>query len=78
MGFIKPSLDQLMRDAYNGTESVSVHISNEIIQELYNYSTEDGNNWIEEHHKIPADKIIKAEVFAENTSSPILHITYKR
>jgi hypothetical protein len=78
MGFIKPSLDQLMRDAYNGTESVSVHISHEIIQELHNYSPEDGNNWIEEHYKIPADKIIKADVFAENTSSPILHITYKR
>jgi len=78
MGFIKPSLDQLMRDAYNNTESVSVHISHEMIQELHWYTTNEEQQWIEEHYKIPADKIIKAEVFSESTSSPILHITYKR
>lgn len=78
MGFIKPSLDQLMRDAANGTESISVHISSEIIQELHNYSPEDGNKWIEEHYKIPADKIVKTDIFSERSSSPILHITYKR
>lgn len=78
MGFIKPSLDQLMKDTYNGTESVSVHISHEIIQELHNYSPSEGNKWIEEHYKIPADKIIKTDIFSERSSSPILHITYKR
>ena len=78
MGFIKPSLDQLMRDAYNGTESVSVHISREMVQELNWYTTEEHYQWIAEHYKIPADKLIKVEVFSERLSSPILHITYKR
>ena len=76
MGFVKPSLDQLMKDAYNGTESVSVHISHETIQDLYHLSLVEGNMWIEEHYKIPADKIIKTDIFSERSSSPILHITY--
>ncbi len=78
MGFIKPSLDQLMRDAYTNTESVSVHISHEMIQELHHYTKEEEDHWIEEQYKIPADKIIKTEVFSERSSRPILHITYKR
>jgi|688.fasta_scaffold513398_3 hypothetical protein len=78
MGFIKPSLDQLMKDAYNNTESVSVHISHEMIQELHWYTTKEEYQWIEEEHKIPAEKIIKTEVFSETSSRPILHITYNR